>query len=156
MCPQFGSLAAPVQGIYNIIIKTNAVNIFQPGKDRFRMELSRYQLCDLINRPGPLWLVKLNLRWANLSWANLIKANLNGAILRDANLSGANLSGAILINAYLRDANLHGADLTGADLSGADLINANLSGAILTEAKYTKITKWPDDFDAGKAGAKLQ
>jgi hypothetical protein len=37
-------------------------------------ELTRYQICDLLNRPGPLWLVRLDLSNADLHKANLYKA----------------------------------------------------------------------------------
>jgi hypothetical protein len=90
------------------------------------MKFTKYELYDLLNRPGPLWLV----------WADLSRANLTGA-----NLIGADLRGAFLI---------------GADLRGADLRKANLRGADLRGAKYNKETKWPDGFDPVKANTILR
>ena len=87
------------------------------------MEFTKYELYDLVNRPGSLWLVN----------ADLSDADLRGANLNEANLSGANLSGA--------------------DLSEAKLGYANMSGANLSGTKYNKDTKWPGGFDPIKAGA---
>ena len=47
-------------------------------------DLTLDQIYDLLNRPGPLWLVGVNLSGANLSAANLVGANLS-----ESNLSGA-------------------------------------------------------------------
>lgn len=113
---------------------------------------------------------------ANLRQADLYKANLAGVDLRDAvaveaMLMGANLSSinglwtifqnaelrqADLYRALLLEADLRGADLRKADLRQADLRNVDLSGAILTEAIYTPDTRWPEGFDAEKAGARIQ
>ena len=42
------------------------------------MDLSMYELYDLLNRPGPLWLVGIDLSEANLNKANLMGVNLVG------------------------------------------------------------------------------
>jgi len=55
--------------------------------------LTPYQIADLLNRPGPLWLVGIDLSVANLSIANLIEANLIEANLIETILSKANLHG---------------------------------------------------------------
>ena len=49
-------------------------------------ELTRWQILDLLNRPGPLWLVGFDL-----SGLNLARADLSGADLEGANLTGASL-----------------------------------------------------------------
>lgn len=69
---------------------------------------------------------------------------LAGADLSGLNLEGAPLAGASLAGATLKRANLRGADLQGADLEGADLEGAS----------YDDSTRWPLNFDPGKAGAK--
>jgi uncharacterized protein YjbI with pentapeptide repeats len=66
------------------------------------MEITRFQLFDLLNRPGPLWLVGANLedvdmQRANLRGANLNRTNLTGANLHQANLEGSDLRDAILV-----------------------------------------------------------
>ena len=43
-------------------------------------ELTQYQIYELINRPGPLWLRNIDLSGVDLSKANLRGANLRGAI----------------------------------------------------------------------------
>jgi len=96
------------------------------------MEFTRYQLYDLINRPGRLWLRDVDLSGANLSATTA----LNGADLTKADLSGANL----------QNANLSGATLRGADLRGADLSGANLRGADLSGILYDEKTIWPVGF----------
>ena len=126
---------------------------------RQAMEFTKKELYDLINRPGPLWLVgadqkdanlsgaslkranlySSNLTGADLRWASLEDATLNAATLNEADLREALLGAAKLIGAYLRGANLKRADLGGAnlrraDLSMADLEYANLTGADLKEA----------------------
>lgn len=123
-------------------------------------EYSPWDLADLLNRPGPLWLAGASLagaylrgaplRGANLERADLAGAVLGGADLAGANLAGANLSGADLNRAdlrgatlsfarlrwaALRDANLEGALLNGAFLRGADLTGADLTGAWLERAR---------------------
>jgi uncharacterized protein YjbI with pentapeptide repeats len=110
------------------------------------MDFTRYELYDLINREGPLW---------------LRRANLDGAYLDGANLTGADLYMASLAGAYLYGANLAGANLSWANLSQADLSAANLSGAnldsaMLREAHYSDDTKWPDGFNPKASGAKKQ
>lgn len=125
-------------------------------------EYTPWEIAELLNRPGPLWLVgaKLggtNLRGASLQGANLHRADLaaarlshadlSSADLREANLIGANLSRSILIGARLRRArlrraslaaaNLSGADLHGVGLEHADLKDANLSDADLSRARLT-------------------
>jgi hypothetical protein len=108
-------------------------------------ELTRWQIVDLINRPGKLWLVGFDLSGMNLSRANLTGAEMEGANLTGANLSravldGANLEGAILSKAVLGGAslvrvNLMGAKLIRTDLTGAKLEGANLFRADLSDAK---------------------
>jgi hypothetical protein len=100
-------------------------SIAELSREDGTMEFTKYELYDLLNRPGPLWLVN----------ADLSGADLRGAIINEANLSEANLSGA--------------------DLSGAKLGYTNLSGANLSGAKYDKNTNWPRGFDPQKAGAIL-
>ncbi len=90
------------------------------------MELTQYQLYDLINRPGPLWLAKIDLSEANLEFANLKGANLYHANLRNADLRGANLE----------EANLCCADMSGANLSGANLKNANMTDVNLINTVF--------------------
>lgn len=90
------------------------------------MELTQYQLYDLMNRPGPLWLAKIDLSEANLEFANLKGANLYNANLRNADLRGANLE----------EANLCCADLSGANLSGANLKNANMTNVNLSNTVF--------------------
>jgi len=41
--------------------------------------LTPYQIADLLNRPGPLWLHALDLSEANLNEVNLSEANLSKA-----------------------------------------------------------------------------
>jgi hypothetical protein len=106
-----------------------------------------------------------NLSWSLLTKTGLMNANLNGANLSGARLDGVNLYGADLSRAYLIGAkmrkaylswaNMCGADLSKANLSGAYLRDADLSGAHLSGAKYTKNTKWSDEFDPVAAGAIL-
>lgn len=106
-------------------------------------------------------LSQANLHKAVLSGARLFEANLRGTNLREASLQpliqidavpvsppGADLSQANLSGADLRGANLQEVNLSGTDLSQADLSNINLLGA-----KYDEATKWPPDFDPGRAGA---
>ena len=57
-------------------------------------KLTPYQIYDLLNCPGPLWLTGIDLSNANLAVANLSGANLSGVNLTEANLSGADLTGA--------------------------------------------------------------
>jgi uncharacterized protein YjbI with pentapeptide repeats len=110
------------------------------------MEFTRYELYNLINRPGPLWLVRADLQHADLRAANLKGAKLILADLKYADLSDADLSGA----------DLSGADLRWANLDWADLSKANLNGTLLIDAKYSTLTKWPDGFDPEAKFAKLK
>lgn len=87
------------------------------------MELTRYELFDLLNRPAPLALPGVDLSSENLNnmqfyKANLENANFSGSTLRCANFYGANLRGANMQDCDLRDANLHHVDFTGANLTG--------------------------------------
>ena len=50
-------------------------------------EISRWQMLDLLNREGPLWLTGVDLSGLNLS-----RANLQGADLEGANLTGTHLA----------------------------------------------------------------
>lgn len=119
----------------------------------------------LMNQPGDLWLVRINLtdvylRGVDLSGANLTEANLTRAHLREASLEEARLISANLTSAILREANLTGADLTSANLSRADLRGADLTGAILestnfNRARYNADTLWPEDFDVTATNAEL-
>ena len=90
--------------------------------------LTNFQIYDLVNRPRPLWLVKIDLSDAALYWVNL----------SECNLSMANLSKATLDGAELNMANLHRADLTLANLFEAHLNRANLTNATLTRANLTR------------------
>lgn len=92
------------------------------------MQFTGYELYDLINRPGPLWLAN----------ADLHTAPLRGAPLRFADLSEADVRFADLRDADLRDANL----------ARADLRDANVTGT-----RYNIQTKWPDGFDFEGLGA---
>ncbi len=58
-------------------------------------DLTPDQIFDLLNRPGPLWLVGANLSGANLSAANLSGANLSEAQLSRARLTDATYIGPI-------------------------------------------------------------
>ena len=103
-------------------------------------ELTKYQIYELLNRPGPLWLRNIDLSEIDLSKADLRGANLGGANLTKTNLSGANLheadlSAAVLVDANLERANLSLADLTKADFSKALINEANLSEAIMVAAE---------------------
>lgn len=121
-------------------------NLAQKEGD-FVAEFTRFQIYDLVNRGGPLWLPGIDLseadlRWADLGGANLSGANLARARLLAANLSGArltaaNLAGAVLRGAGLQTADLRWADLHEADLSDADLNHVNLRGADLSNAKVS-------------------
>ena len=133
-------------GVYNIGIH------FQGNQDdyywrRKMAELTRWQIVDLLNRPGILWLVGidlsgLNLSRADLTGADLEGANLTGTILARAILDGANLEGALMNKAVLGGASLVRANLLSAkmirtDLSGAKLEGANLFRADLSDANLT-------------------
>jgi uncharacterized protein YjbI with pentapeptide repeats len=107
-------------------------------------ELTKYQICDLLNRSGPLWLAGVDLSGANLWFADLHKANLRGANLQKAALEGANLKGAKLEYANLQGAELVGANLQGAELNYANLRGAELAGANLSLVKLDKSTTLPD------------
>ena len=96
-----------------------------------------------------------DLRRADLRRANLRGADLRGADLRGAYLRGADLYGADLRGADLRRANLRGADLRRADLRRANLRGADLYGADLCGAVASAYTRWPDGFDAAKAGVRV-
>jgi uncharacterized protein YjbI with pentapeptide repeats len=101
-------------------------------------------LYDLLNRPGPLWLVGAELPRADLSYArlsnvNFYQANLQGTILDHADLTNANLrlaalQGSRLVQTRLEGADLAIANLTGARLAMATLTNARLEGATLVES----------------------
>jgi len=53
--------------------------------------LTNYQIYDLLNRPKPLWLVKINLSQAVLWMADLSECNLSWADLTKTDLSWATL-----------------------------------------------------------------
>ncbi len=114
--------------------------------------LAYFQVLDLLNRPRPLNLPRVDFSnvalpfidlsnaylWeANLSGANLLGANISGANLRAANLSGAILNGANLSGANLTGTNLRGANLSGADLTDAKIM-ADLTGATVTDEQLAK------------------
>ena len=80
--------------------------------------LTRSFFSDLLNRPGPLWLVgidlsEINRNEANLDGARLSEANLHHASLQRAELSGAGLSPADLTKAFVGEPNLVWAHLSG-------------------------------------------
>ena len=80
--------------------------------------LTAYQIYDLLNRPHPLWLVKIDFSDATLWGADLSRSNLSLASLIRADLSLSNLSASNLSRANLQMANLYEADLTLAVLEG--------------------------------------
>ncbi len=107
------------------------------------MEFTKYELYDLLNRPGPLWLVGADLSEAylksvNLEGANLTEANLQEAYLDSANLRNTTLVGTGFFRAFLRGASLEGAyiraDLRRAILGGANLTRADVQDALLCQA----------------------
>ena len=53
--------------------------------------LTNYQLYDLLNRPKPLWLVKIDLSEISLWMADLSECNLSWADLSRSDLSWSNL-----------------------------------------------------------------
>jgi hypothetical protein len=87
----------------------------------------------------------IRLRRSNLEDAQFEGAHLQGAKLRDANLRGADLGPD-------RELRLGGANLHHANLSGANFEGAKLKGARLTGATFDGDTRWPDGFDAERAG----
>ena len=70
-------------------------------------ELTRNEIFDLLNRPGPLWLSSVDLSGANLSEADLSGANLIVTNLSGADLSGANLRVANLSETTMPDGTKH-------------------------------------------------
>lgn len=78
-------------------------------------------------------------------YADLEAADLRLVVFREANLRYANF----------QRANLVGTNFEGAHLGGANLANTNTLGAFLQNAKYTKDTLWPDNFDPNEHGAVL-
>lgn len=107
-------------------------------------ELTTYQIYDLLNRPGPLWLAGVDLSGVNLWFVDLQGANLRGANLKRAALEGANLQGAALEYANLQGAELVGVHLQGANLDYANLSGAELAGAHLELALFEASTTLPD------------
>jgi hypothetical protein len=107
-------------------------------------ELTNYQVYDLLNRSGPLWLAGVDLSGVNLWFAELQGANLRGANLKRAALEGANLQGAELDYANLKGAELEGANLQEANLFYANLQGAELVGANLELAQFDTSTTLPD------------
>lgn len=101
-------------------------------------------------------LINVNLSGANLSGANLIEAKLSGANLSRANLSQANLSGANLSRANLSKTYLSQANFNRSNLSGTNLSGAYLAGVNLSEAIADSDTKFPDGFDAVRAGVNIR
>ena len=119
------------------------------------MKLTQGQLIEILNRPGPHWLVaadlsQLNLAGANLQDANLIGANFTEAILvecrmvkvemdYDTNFEKANMAKSILAGA-----NIHGTSFSQVNLTGANFYLANIgyfanfSGANLRGSDFTK------------------
>ncbi len=96
--------------------------------------MTTFQIYDLLNRPRPLWLVKIDLSGADLTNSNLFDANLTGVNLRKADLSRSDLTAANLTQADLSNANLLGADLTDATLE-----RITLTGAIMLDGtRYTR------------------
>ena len=124
------------------------------------MSLTKYQVFDLLNRPGPLWLADADFSKAYLGWVTIDHATLVGC-----NFSHAVVCRATLTNDYLGAANFSNANLIGTDFSGSDLSGCNLCGADLTEAilfevdlinaTYNAATKWPAGFNLTGTGAIL-
>lgn len=90
----------------------------------------------------------LDLTSVDLSGLELNGADLSGVILARAKLHGTKLQGATLERADLSRANLTSADLRGANFAGALLEEVKLSGA-----RHSEETRWPVDFEPGRAGA---
>ena len=111
-------------------------------------EVARFLVeAKLLEDPGVIDALNMDLEGADLEGADLTGAVLRGATLRGANLKGAflestnvgganlenaDLEGADLASALLRYASLRGASLRGAELDDADLTGADLTGAVLT------------------------
>ncbi len=144
--------------------------------------LSGARLIDAVLRNADL--TGADLRNADLSGADLTGAKLDGANLRGARYSretrwpanfqfqqsgafgpGASLARAELGGRNLKGTDLRDADLSRADLRKADLRNARLQGTDLSEARlaaakfggavYDGATRWPEGFDARRAGARF-
>ncbi|MCK4976219.1 MAG: pentapeptide repeat-containing protein, partial [Anaerolineales bacterium] len=52
---------------------------------------TKFQIYDLLNRPRPLWLVKVDLSETNLWMADLSECNLSWADISRSDLSWVNL-----------------------------------------------------------------
>ncbi len=92
------------------------------------MEFSKYELFDLVNRPGPLCLASADLSGAKLNHADLRTADLRGANLWAVSLTKADLSEAFLILAKYNS-------LT----KWPDGFDPRAAGAILVDAKGNPI-----------------
>ena len=125
-------------------------------------------------------LIGVDLLGARLTGADLTGANLNGANLTGANLVGVDLTGADLTGADLTGADLTGADLSEMNSAKVESLSnyirssrlnqtpgtiriiqaaksnqalkTDLSTAKLDGAIADKNTKFPEGFDAAKAG----
>jgi len=149
-CPEFpgdglclaktwrGAASGSIPAITCLLVEFDPADVL--GEDDDKLRVARCRVVDVFDAPGLI----------RDGWC--CNANLGGADLRGANLGGADLWGADLGGADLWGADLRGADLGGADLGGADLRGANLGGAHLRGATADRWTRWPDGFDASKAG----
>ncbi len=72
--------------------------------------------------------------------------------LKEVEMQSADFEGAYLYGANLTGGNFKNANFKNADLSWANLAGANLEGADFVGAKYTKGTKFPEDFEPNKYG----
>lgn len=108
---------------------------------------------------------KTNFTNAVLNKADLRNAVVSRANFNDSSCKEINFTNAVLIKTELVEANLwksvflgaklNGANFRGANLCGARFDKTDVSGAKFEGASYDSFTKWPDDFDSQKAGAKL-
>jgi len=124
------------------------------------MHFTKYQMYDLINRPGPLWLVNADFSKAYLGWVTINGASISGCNFSNAIVCRAKLTNNFMAAVNFTDANLIGTDFSGSDMSGDNLCGADLTEAILFEvdlinATYNAATKWPAGFDPVAAGAIL-
>lgn len=105
---------------------------------------------------------RADLTGHDLTGADLRSMRGRAVVLADAVLVGADLSWADLRQADLRNADLTAALLTEADLSEADLRGAdlaasrNLERVSLRNARADQDTTWPEGFDVGASGVRLE
>ena len=96
-----------------------------------------------------------NLTHARLQGAELAKAKLHHARLEAARLHHANLRRADVRQANLQNADVRQANLQNADARQANLLGANLDNADVQNALYSRETVFPQGFNPGKHGLKL-